>query len=304
MPRVNVEEKCFDTDLPMISALTGWDQHFCLGCLCFLWHTSQKFDCEKANKEEIKKWTKLFDNKKTDIFIKSGLESGFLEPINDEIFYIKGNREQLSWKKYRSKQCSEAGKKGMEKRWGKYNEPITDDNGVITGITSSTSTSTSTRTNNKDISSCKIDNELITDVMVPSDKPKGREIKKPKKEIIISDSEKLLAQKWFEYALSLTPNGKFKIDSFQSDIVKAKKEIKLNDKGMDEIFEVMKTDNFWKDKIRTPKALLKECSDGLRKIDHLIDVLKRTKYKTSPINDWAKNKTEELEREGITFDKP
>lgn len=92
-----------------------------------------------------------------------------------------------------------------------------------------------------------------------------------------------LAIKWLEMAKKEMPWQKnWKVEQFAADLNKIKHRTNLNDSGLEELFNFVKNDDWWRSKALSPAGLLTKSANGNKKIDNLIMAMKGgDKYKSA-----------------------
>ena len=133
-----------------------------------------------------------------------------------------------------------------------------------------------------------------------SDTPVKRKRKSPtitKKKVtdenLINDEIMSTAINWHEWTLAKAPWLKENIspEKFYAGLLKISKSLSLNESGIENLFQFVKNDSFWKDNAISPMSLLTVSKNGLRKIDNILLQLKKRISQDNPFyevesSDW------------------
>ena len=93
----------------------------------------------------------------------------------------------------------------------------------------------------------------------------------------VNDEIMSTAIKWHEWTLAKAPWLKENIspEKFYSGLLKIAKSVSLNESGIENLFQFIKNDDFWKENAISPMSLLTISKNGLRKIDNILLRLKK-----------------------------
>lgn len=105
MARLEIDDRAFsDPRLKKLARLLGIQQPQAFGILAFIWHDSQEQLKESATAEEISTWLETTPKRGQKI-ITALVDAGYLEPISDQNFKIKGNKNRLNFVEFRRKKA-------------------------------------------------------------------------------------------------------------------------------------------------------------------------------------------------------
>lgn len=117
--------------------------------------------------------------------------------------------------------------------------------------------------------------------------------KKVTDENLINDEIMSTAINWHEWTLAKAPWLKENIspEKFYAGLLKISKSVSLNESGIENLFQFVKNDGFWKENAISPMSLLTVSKNGLRKIDNILLQLKKRISQDNPFyevesSDW------------------
>jgi hypothetical protein len=110
----------------------------------------------------------------------------------------------------------------------------------------------------------------------------------------INDQIMSTAINWHEWTLVKAPWLKENIspEKFYQGLLKIAKSVSLNESGIENLFQFVKNNDFWKENAISPMSLLNVSKNGLRKIDNILLQLKKRINSDNPFyevesSDWV-----------------
>ena len=97
--------------------------------------------------------------------------------------------------------------------------------------------------------------------------------------IRISPEDRAIAQNWLDWSLEQTPKGKYNLEKFQESICKMRVNFDLTSTHIEQLFQYIKDDEFWKNNAISPSSLLKPSKrePEITKLEQVIRGLKGRK---------------------------
>ena len=313
MARVNAEERLYSGILlRRFAKFIGWDEQTSLGTLMFLWHDSQLESRSHGSTDDIWKWSRLeFSDKGHDKkkLVKALLHSDFLRQDGEDYFYIRGNAEQVK----SIEDANQKYKKGKKNPAAKNQEPPTNYEGnpaklphVDKPLTNQenqgvaeSSHQNRTEQNNSEQNRT---NQSSTEHTIPSENPAKKNLslasaqapslksKVPKFWAVrITPEDQSLAEHWHVWSKERTPKGKYDVEKFSEAICKIRVNHNYTIDHVNQIFDFIRNDDFWRNNAISPTSLLKP-SKSEPEITKLEQVVRKLRAK-------PKSKMERLEEE-------
>ena len=312
--RLNIEDTFFASARGRrLEKLLGWNEFEVLGMLALLWHDSQLELCYNGTRKQILYWSRVIFIKPEDCdkLIEALLECDFIRQVNEDLFYICGNENQVDGLRKRSKggvkgqsetppspQCKDqsetppsprgkgkflVGGKGSEKKHEKQLDKRVKDEKSENSPALLYSTLHSSALHSSALhSSCSTqqDSHLQDSNRIGSDKSSPTPSKKNGVPAIwkarITTDDKQLAKQWFDRAVELTPKSKYSLEKFEEALCRIRFDYKFTHEHMVQLFEFIKGDDFWKGNVVSPSSLLRP-SKSEPEITKLMQVVRAIK---------------------------